>query len=673
MKKVTIILFAVLIISRSTSAGTITGTVVRELDGAPVKDLQVQVLDYFTGQEIGSDYTSDDGLYVISGLAEGMYTIKILTWYTVFVEQYYDNVHDPDNATPIFVPAVGVVQGINFRLVVGGTIAGVVTDSDGVPIPDLWVSVSDYDSGRYCGRTNTDYSGFYVIPRLAEGTYLVSVSTQGTDFIGEHYDNALCLDDATPVLVPKSTVVQNINFSLDSGSLRVSGKVTDKVFGFALENILVTYWNDYYERWNSTNTDNHGRYMLTGLLPGEVSIAAEPNYTYASVGKELVLTEDVNNIDFELPRGASLTTKVIDAETYQALRGVEINYWNNRFKIWRSDFTNFDGKITFTNLPPGITEVAAKPSIDSGYAWNPPRGSNWIYIDEGVNINDHIITLHKGALVSGLVVDSEGNPFGDFECDYRGRLCEGEVETNSFGRYEMRLPVGTYIIASDEDEYRALPREVTIRDLNSEYNVDDIIAYSEESGDRISGSVNNPLGYQKNGDFIIVTFEAGTVIDPNTWFTIEPVSDTDINEAGPFTISRLPQEVNYDVFLFVASETNDEIMSHTVIDKKTDIPVGRTDVKLDYVSEGGTIKGKVLETTGKPVLKAQVILNKSATNQLAGFADTDQNGEFIIYNVPAGAYTATAIHSQYLNSSETVLVTDGEQNDVNDIIMTFYQ
>jgi hypothetical protein len=383
MKKVTIILFAVLIISRSTSAGTITGTVVRELDGAPVKDLQVQVLDYFTGQEIGSDYTSDDGLYVISGLAEGMYTIKILTWYTVFVEQYYDNVHDPDNATPIFVPAVGVVQGINFRLVVGGTIAGVVTDSDGVPIPDLWVSVSDYDSGRYCGRTNTDYSGFYVIPRLAEGTYLVSVSTQGTDFIGEHYDNALCLDDATPVLVPKSTVVQNINFSLDSGSLRVSGKVTDKVFGFALENILVTYWNDYYERWNSTNTDNHGRYMLTGLLPGEVSIAAEPNYTYASVGKELVLIEDVNNIDFELPRGASLTTKVIDAETYQALRGVEINYWNNRFKIWRSDFTNFDGKITFTNLPPGITEVAAKPSIDSGYAWNPPRGSNWIYIDEG--------------------------------------------------------------------------------------------------------------------------------------------------------------------------------------------------------------------------------------------------------------------------------------------------
>jgi hypothetical protein len=673
MKKVTIILFAVLIISRSTSAGTITGTVVRELDGAPVKDLQVQVLDYFTGQEIGSDYTSDDGLYVISGLAEGMYTIKILTWYTVFVEQYYDNVHDPDNATPIFVPAVGVVQGINFRLVVGGTIAGVVTDSDGVPIPDLWVSVSDYDSGRYCGRTNTDYSGFYVIPRLAEGTYLVSVSTQGTDFIGEHYDNALCLDDATPVLVPKSTVVQNINFSLDSGSLRVSGKVTDKVFGFALENILVTYWNDYYERWNSTNTDNHGRYMLTGLLPGEVSIAAEPNYTYASVGKELVLIEDVNNIDFELPRGASLTTKVIDAETYQALRGVEINYWNNRFKIWRSDFTNFDGKITFTNLPPGITEVAAKPSIDSGYAWNPPRGSNWIYIDEGVNINDHIITLHKGALVRGLVVDSEGNPFGDFECDYRGRLCEGEVETNSFGRYEMRLPVGTYIIASDEDEYRALPREVTIRDLNSEYNVDDIIAYSEESGDRISGSVNNPLGYQKNGDFIIVTFEAGTVIDPNTWFTIEPVSDTDINEAGPFTISRLPQEVNYDVFLFVASETNDEIMSHTVIDKKTDIPVGRTDVKLDYVSEGGTIKGKVLETTGKPVLKAQVILNKSATNQLAGFADTDQNGEFIIYNVPAGAYTATAIHSQYLNSSETVLVTDGEQNDVNDIIMTFYQ
>ena len=672
MKKAIFISITLLVINHPALSGTITGVVVRELDGAPIKDLQVQVTDYFTGQSQGSDYTSDDGLFVISGLAEGMYTIKVLTWNTIFVEQYYDNIHNPDNATPIFVPAIGVVQGINFRLAVGGTIAGVVTDSNGIPIPGLWVAASDYDSGRYCDGTGTNFSGFYIIPRLAEGAYRVSVSTQGTDFIGEHYDNVLHYDDATPVIVPKATVVQNINFSLDSGGLRVSGKVTDKVAGFALANIPVTYWNDDYERWNSVETDMDGVYMLTGLLPGDVTIRVEPEYYYASIGTSFDLTEDINNLDFELSAGASLSAKVIDAETSQPLKDVEVTYWNNRFAIWRSDFTNLNGEFTFTNLPPGIAEIKAKPNVDSGYAWNLPRSNNWIYINEGENKSNQIIALHKGALVSGYIRDSDRNPLKNFGCNYRGRLCEGEVDTNPFGQYEMRLPVGTYIITADEDDYGALPQEVTITDLDSEYHVDDIIAYSEESGDRISGFVNNPEGYQKNGNFIIVTFKAGTVINPDTWLVKQEITETYLQEAGPFIITKLPPEVNYDIYLIVVSETIDEVMSNAVINVVSNIPVGRTGIKLDYLSEGRTVRGKVLDTTGKPVLGAQVILNESTTDLFAGFADVDQNGDYIIYNVLVGEYIATAIHSQYLNNSETVQVTDGEQNDVNDIIMPFY-
>lgn len=64
------------------------------------------------------------------------------------MEQYYDNAHDPDNATPVFVPTVGVVQDINFRLVLGSTITGVVTDSNSYPIQGIWVSASDYDTGQ---------------------------------------------------------------------------------------------------------------------------------------------------------------------------------------------------------------------------------------------------------------------------------------------------------------------------------------------------------------------------------------------------------------------------------------------------------------------------------------------------------------------------------------------
>lgn len=507
--------------------------------------------------------------------------------------------------------------------------------------------------------------------RLAEGTYRISVSTQGTDFIGEHYDNVLHYDDATPVIVPKAAVVQNINFSLDGGGLRVSGKVTSKVAGFALADVPVTYWNDDYERWNKVETDVNGTYMLTGLLPGEVTVSAAPEHSYASIGKTFDLTEDINNLDFELPAGARLPVRIIDTEIYQPIKDVEINYWNERFEIWRSDLTDSNGEITFTNLPPGIAEIAAKPNVDSGYAWNLPRGSNWIYIDEGENKPELNIGLYKGALVSGLVLDSDYNPLDDFGCNYRGRLCEGEVDTNPSGRYEIRLPTGTYAIAADEDDYSALPQEVAITDLDLEYHVDDIIAYSEQSGGRISGFVNNPVGHQKSGDFVIVTFKAGTIINPDTWHITQDVMDIDLQEAGEFVITKLPPEVNYDIYLIVYSETDDEITSCSVIDKKSDISIGRSNIILNYDSEGYTVTGKVLDTAGEPVLGARIILNDSDTKRLAGWADVDQNGDCIFYNLPAGSYTATAIHSLYDSNSQPAHVIDSELNYIDPIIIQF--
>jgi len=70
-------------------------------------------------------------------------------------------------------------------------------------------------------------------------------------------------------------------------------------------------------------------------------------------------------------------------------------------------------------------------------------------------------------------------------------------------------------------------------------------------------------------------------------------------------------------------------------------------------------------------LGATVLLTVSSTGNFAGFADTDPNGDYIIYNVPAGTYTATAVHSKYLNTSKTVQVVNGVPADVSTIVMPF--
>ena len=98
---------------------------------------------------------------------------------------------------------------------------------------------------------------------------------------------------------------------------------------------------------------------------------------------------------------------------------------------------------------------------------------------------------------------------------------------------------------------------------------------------------------------------------------------------------------------------------------------GTTGINLEYSSQGSTVRGNVKNTDGRAVLGAAVLLSDSL-DRFGGFGDVDSNGQYIIYNVPVGTYTATAVHSKYLNTSATVtVVTDGTTVDVNDIIIPF--
>jgi hypothetical protein len=568
------------------------------------------------------------------------------------------------------VIAIAVIMTVNHS-VIAGTITGTVEkESNGKPIVGLWVEATDYYTGQYRGGASTNSSGFYVIQGLIDGTYRIMVSTWNTDFVEEYYNNVYDYYNAAPIVVPANGVVQNIDFSLKVG-LKASGKVVDKATGSALDNIRVACWHIDFERYTSVYTNINGIYELTHLLPGDVQITAEPESYYARIGAGLELTGDIDRLDFALPAGANLSGKVIDSQTAQPLARIEVTYWNNSNSVFQNDFTHGDGTFTLKNLPPGVATIKARPDIDTGYAlWNPPLGGNMIYINEGEDEPNQIIALHKGALVKGDIKDHYDIPMSDFGYSYSGRLCEGDSETDPNGEYKIRLPVGTYSITLDEDDFGALPQEVIITDVNLPFNVPDMIAYSEQTGGQITGSVINPGGHQKTGNFIIAAFETGTVFDPNTWHTIWPIRKTGLHKAGPFTITSLPPDVNYDVFLFVESDTLDEIGSVTVRDSVLNVPAGTTGINLYYNSQGSTVTGKVLDTNSQPVFGAIVLFFDLATGDFAGLADVDYKGNYIIYNVPAGTYTITAIHSKCLNTPPMEQEVDGELVNVSTIVIT---
>lgn len=459
---------------------------------------------------------------------------------------------------------------------------------------------------------------------------------------------------------------------LGNGGFKISGKITDKATTLPLANIRVGCWNDDFEIWADTSTDANGIYLLTNLPPGEeVDICVEPEFYYAYMGiEEFEFEADINNLNFALPAGGTLCGKVLGADTAQPMANVEIEYDNERYNTERNTFTNADGTFCLTQLPPGIAEVKAMPDVDSGYAWNLPWGADLVNLKEGEYHSERIIFLEKGALVHGYIKDADGDAFNDIEYYYTGKKCDGWDYPDVNGFYQIRLPVGTYIIESDDqEEFGSLPATVTITNINNPVNVPDIIFYSEETGGQISGHVNNPGGYAKTGYFSIMAFEAGTILDQNISYTFPLTAETEMENAGPFSLANLPPDANYDIYLAVESETPDERQSLTIRDFALNVALDSNNISLDYNSTGNTIRGSVKNLNGQPVIGATALLFNSA-GDFKGCCKNDANGFYAIYNVPDGNYTITAIHSKYANAS-TVIDVNGADANVPEIVMLF--
>jgi hypothetical protein len=160
----------------------------------------------------------------------------------------------------------------NLRL---GSVSGTVTDGNGVPIPDLWISASPYDvnSGYWGNSGYTDSNGDYEIDDLPGGTYRVDVYTVGTDYVAEYYDDQLNYYDATPVSVVEGQLTSGIDFQLTIGG-SISGTVTD-ANDEPIPDLWVSAsnWDVNSGYWGSSGqTDANGDYEIKGLATVELSL-----------------------------------------------------------------------------------------------------------------------------------------------------------------------------------------------------------------------------------------------------------------------------------------------------------------------------------------------------------------------------------------------------------------
>jgi 5-hydroxyisourate hydrolase-like protein (transthyretin family) len=259
--------------------GRIGGTVRDAATGLPLAYVDVRIYTA-TGGQITTTLTNALGVYAThggSGMASGTY--YALTSNSLgYVDELYGDIPCPGGGcpvtagTPISVAAGATTGGIDFGLVRGGRLAGIVTDAaTGLPLKGVEVSIHDSGGTRVTGRTTDLWGGFTSVDALAPGTYYARTSND-LGYSDELYNEAPCpggvcsVTAGTPIAVAAGVPAARIGFSLSAGG-RISGAVTDAGTGLPLAEVRVRIHDAIGRPVTSGTTDASGAWAISTGLP----------------------------------------------------------------------------------------------------------------------------------------------------------------------------------------------------------------------------------------------------------------------------------------------------------------------------------------------------------------------------------------------------------------------
>ena len=177
----------------------------------------------------------------------------------------------PGSGTPISVTPGGTAGGVDFALVRGGRVAGVVSDAySGVPRPGS--SVYLYDAaGRTVAAVSTDRAGGYLTDALPPGSFYAKA--RASDSIDELYDDVPCpglgcsLTEGTPITVVPGAVTSGIDFAMTAYA-RIVGRITAVPTNAPIRSVFVDVYDGTGAKVAHTYTDSSGFYLTRPLPAG---------------------------------------------------------------------------------------------------------------------------------------------------------------------------------------------------------------------------------------------------------------------------------------------------------------------------------------------------------------------------------------------------------------------
>ncbi|MDY6861839.1 MAG: carboxypeptidase-like regulatory domain-containing protein [Thermodesulfobacteriota bacterium] len=449
-----------------TGGNKISGTVT-DIDNNPLSGIDIHAFSDSTNNH-AHNITESDGKYILTVIPAGDYVIAAESY--DYLRQYYNNVYKFDDAEKIDV-SQGSRENINFVLMKGSVISGMITDIDEVPLKNIGVNAFSESTG----------TGHFTLSK-EDGNYKLMVYPASDYIVNTHSDNYITLFYNQVMDYMKATKIDvtggdstGINFKLSKGH-KISGTVTDTsqnpvfadVFAFRKSNPQMS---------QGTCTDESGIYSLMVVpAPDYIAGARAEGYQdnfYPGVinpdNAEIldITSQDKENINFTLiplevppitgsmPSSVKKKSPVItssgtgiilggvyDSSTGEGLDRVRVSSNSGGAAI-------SIGGLYFMEVPAGICTVSA---YLNGYN-SSSKSEVTVNSGETTSVDFILETTSETGSISGTITDS-GTGAGISGVTVKSESGEYSTTTDTSGNYTLNnIKEGLYKLTVSKSNY----------------------------------------------------------------------------------------------------------------------------------------------------------------------------------------------------------------------------
>jgi Carboxypeptidase regulatory-like domain len=663
--------------------GEIAGTVVGR--GKPLGGICVRVLPVKSGHPYAAK-TSKNGTYTVRNLAPGQYHVVFASVFTCpsranWLQQVYKDVNDfvysfNNSGTAVRVNAGHKTAGISGNLQLGGEISGTVTGESGARLRGICIfagAALAHHRGYGFG-SQTTANGSFQLHALFPGKYTLRFSI-GCGSGSENYA------PATHAAV-KVGLAQNltVNEVMPTGA-SISGTVTlGSSSGTPLQGICVSAFDPRPFGEGFTSTDSNGDYRVIGLTGGSYELQFFPgcrnngNFTSTSLTADTTAGQQTSNVNAVLQVGGEITGTITDGHGHP-VPGICAEVIGND-SVGGAVFGDHNGSYVIDQLPAGTYQVGFFGGCGNSGSYAPYWYDNQPSENTATPISlatGQTFTvdaaLRPGATITGKATDAAGKGLSGICVNaamrseaHFGPFFGAQTGTNH-GRYTLsNLAPGQYLIdfgcgfggRYGNQWFPGAPDAGAAEFVSAPAGRTSGINAVLRPGGSIRGVVTGQAGHPVAGVCVAAVNTKGTLPAlrgiSSIGFLIGRFGiggATQVGITGPhgaFDISGLAAgryQVSFSQCFPPRRYAWQWYRGKSSASAATDVTVraGKAASGIDaHLVLGGTISGRVVNASGKPLSNICILATNQSTNVVVG-AVPGRGGTYTIPSLSSGRYT----------------------------------